>query len=124
MIIDLRLRPVSASRGATTNPRVPLDQPRSIPAGRILVLIGSVVAILALVKPMFGYFLPDSVSFDFGNHLALVVGALDTWQETHAPPISSDALLPGIEYPYFLFGNAAFYLLASFFSFVLHVPAF
>lgn len=72
---------------------------------------------------MFGYYSPDTVAFDFETHIALVRGALDTWQATHALPLSSDKLFPGIEYPYYLFGNAGFYVIASFVSFVLQLPA-
>ena len=72
---------------------------------------------------MFDYYVPDVATWDFGNHVALVAGAIDTWATTHAPPISSDQLVPETEYPYFLFGNAGFYALASLPGWVLSLPA-
>jgi hypothetical protein len=82
------------------------------------------VGILALIMPMFGELAPVSTAQDFINHVALVAAALDSWQSTGWPPISSDRISPGVEYPYFLFGNAAFYLLSAFISYSLHVPAY
>jgi len=54
----------------------------------------------------------------------LVAGAIDTWRTTGFPPISTDKIRLGIEYPYFLFGNVAFYLLAAAISLALHAPAY
>ena len=86
-------------------------------------VVASCIAIVALVRPLFGFYRPASVSSDFVNHIALVGGALETLRATHAVPISSDLLVPGTEYPYFLFGNAGFYVVAAFMSFVLNTPA-
>jgi hypothetical protein len=86
-------------------------------------VLGTAIDFIALIHPMFDYYVPDVVTWDFGNHVALVAGAIDTWQTTHAVPISSDQLVPGTEYPYFLFGNAGFYVLASFIGWTLGLSA-
>ena len=93
----------------------------TIPSALIL-LLGCAASIVLLIRPMFGYYTPASVGYDFGNHIALVAGALETLRITHAVPISSNELIPGTEYPYFLFGNAGFYIIASLISLVLHAP--
>lgn len=112
--------------------REPLINSTAVVAGRkptvrllaaAVLLLGSIAATLVLIKPLFGYYIPDTLGGDFINHVALVAGALDTWRTTHAPPLSSDQLVPGIEYPYYLFGNAGLYVLASFVSFALNQPA-
>src|SRR5436190_20766331 len=90
----------------------------SVPA--LLALIG----IVELIVPMFGRFAPIIAFGDFVNHVALAAGALDTIRETHSFPISTDETYPGIEYPYFLFGNTAFYVLASVISFTFDLPAY
>jgi hypothetical protein len=82
------------------------------------------LGVFVFIMPMFGELAPVSNAQDFVNHVALVAAALDSWQTTGWPPISSDKSSPGIEYPYFLFGNVAFYLLSAFISSLIHAPAF
>lgn len=86
-------------------------------------LPGSVAAVVLLIRPLFGYYTPETLGGDFENHVALVAGALDTWRTTRALPISSNQLVPGIEYPYYLFGNGGFYVIASLISYLLTAPA-
>ena len=80
-------------------------------------------AIVLLIRPLFGYYTPETLGGDFENHVALVAGALDTWRTTRALPISSNQLVPGIEYPYYLFGNGGFYVIASLMGYILNAPA-
>lgn len=90
-----------------------------------LALISTVlVGVALLILPLFGQRAPLSFSGDFANHTALVAAALETMRATHALPISSDAIMPGIEYPYFLFGNPALYVIGAVVSLALDAPAY
>jgi hypothetical protein len=95
-------------------------------AVRYLPLAGLAALALAgvwlLVLPQFGPYVP-SIHPDSVAHVALVTAALETLQTTRALPISSDAIVPGVEYPYFLFGNAAFYVGSALISYALSLPA-
>ena len=91
---------------------------------RPLLAVGVLGGIWGLLSPLFGPVAPESASIDFINHVALVAGAVETLRTVGGVPISSDALVPGIEYPYFLFGNAGFYIPAAFVSFLLGIPAY
>jgi hypothetical protein len=82
------------------------------------------LGIYALVLPLFVGFAPTYVTHDYVNHLALVAAARETLVTTHALPISSHTLVPGVEYPYFLFGNAGFYVLAAIASLLIDSPSY
>jgi hypothetical protein len=82
------------------------------------------LGVAGFIMPRFGELAPVSAYDDFTNHVALVTAAIDTWQTTGFPPISTDKIRLGIEYPYFLFGNIAFYLVAAAISLTLHAPAY
>ena len=117
--------PLSVERSATPS-RTELRGDTALSswvATAAILVLGAVSATVFLVRPLFGENTPASVGYDFGNNLAVVAGALQTWRATGALPISSDQFVPGIEYPYFLFGNAAFYLFAAGISYILDLPA-
>ena len=86
--------------------------------------VGVLLGIARFVAPLVGPVAPASSGRDFINHTALVAGALDTLRTTGGLPISSDKLVPGTEYPYYLFGNAGFYVGAALISFLLRVPPY
>jgi hypothetical protein len=82
------------------------------------------LGIYALVLPLFAGYAPVYVAHDYVNHLALVAAARETLVTTYAFPISSHSLVPGVEYPYFLFGNAGFYVLAAIASLLANGPGY
>jgi hypothetical protein len=94
--------------------------PRCLPLAGMAALV--LAGVWLLVLPQFGPYLP-SIHPDSVAHVALVTAALETLQTTRALPISSDAIVPGVEYPYFLFGNAAFYVGSALISYALSLPA-
>ena len=82
------------------------------------------LGIWGLIAPLFGPLAPNSAASDFINHTALVAAALDTLSTVGGLPISSNAIVRGVEYPYFLFGNAGFYVAAALISLVLRLPPY
>ena len=83
-----------------------------------------VIGVLVNIAPLFRGRIPSSAASEFTAHVAAVAAALDTWNTTHGLPISSSEIRPGIEYPYVLFGNMAFYLVSALVSGVLRAPPF
>src|SRR5215208_2393469 len=82
------------------------------------------IGIWLLIVPLFGEYTTASAFDDFINHVALVAAAADTLRETYAVSISTDQIHPGIEYPYFLFGNPAFYWSSALAAVLLGAPAY
>lgn len=89
-------------------------------------LLVSLVAfgIARLIRPVFGPHPPVYAEFEFGTHIAVVDATLQSWQVTHGLPISTMAIRDGVDYPYILFGNTAFYLISAGVAAVLDVPAY
>jgi hypothetical protein len=83
-----------------------------------------VIGVLIAIAPVFRRHVPTYAASEFIAHVGAVAAAVDSWQITHALPISSSAIRSGIEYPYVLLGNTAFYLLSAFTSSVLGVPPY
>lgn len=95
-----------------------------MPLRWLLPAASALIGVSISIVPLFGDHAPVSAAGDWVNHVALVAAALETLRTTHALPISSNAIQPGLEYPYFLFGNQAFYLVAALISALLGVPAY
>ncbi len=83
-------------------------------------VIGAFVNIAPLFRAQISSYAPS----EFTAQVAAVTAALDTWKATHSLPISSNQIRTGIEYPYILFGNMAFYLISAVVSIVLGAPAY
>jgi hypothetical protein len=83
-----------------------------------IILAGLVaLGIRLFIGPIFTW--PAPLAADALNHIALTTAARNTIADTHALPISSSAIRPPQEYPYFLFGNGAFYVVSALISTVL-----
>ena len=91
---------------------------------RLLLAASVVVGVSVIISPVFRQYAPSYATTEFTAHVAIVAAALDTWQVTQALPISSSEIHPGVEYPYILFGNTAFYVLSALVSGVLGVPPY
>lgn len=91
----------------------------------VLHLLGlAALALVGLKLIILPVFHKGPVASDAFNHVALTTAALDTLAKTHAPPISSNIILEGREYPYFLFGNGSLYVVASIVSFLLRLQPY
>lgn len=90
----------------------------------LLLAAVSLIGIVVCIRPLFGTFIPAYAGSEFVSHVALVAAARDTWRTTWALPLSSDTIHAGIEYPYFIFGNQAFYWLASLVGIVARAPSY
>jgi hypothetical protein len=90
-----------------------------------LALAAATIAGLSIVlAPEITPQVPSFALAEFVGQMGAVAAAMDTVRTTHALPISSSEIFPGIEYPYILFGNMAFYLIAAFIGTVLGLPAY
>jgi hypothetical protein len=98
--------------------------PLGVPGPSFFLVNAILLGIGYCLLPFFGEFAPKSTINDFVNRVALVAAALDTLKATHALPISTDALYPGIEYPFFLFESPGFYFVSSFISWMVDAPAY
>lgn len=96
---------------------------RGVALESTVVGVALALAIAWLVSPMFGEFVRDTQGPDPVMHIGLVADALDTLKATRALPISSAVIAPGVEYPFWLFLNPAFYVGSALVSYVVRVPA-
>jgi hypothetical protein len=85
-------------------------------SGAILLISIAVSGVWVFFVPWFGGVPSAPAGGDYLSHVALTAAALDTIKETGSLPISTDKIVPGVEYPYLLLGNFAFNVLAAYVS--------
>lgn len=90
----------------------------------LTLVVTTALGALLLIGPLFGPSVPAYAAPEFRFHVAAVAAALDTAWRTRALPISTDQMHPGIEYPYFLFSNPAFYLAGAALTYLLRAPPY
>ena len=93
-------------------------------SGSIVIGLTAAIGVWQFIVPRFGGHPSAPDGLDYFNHTALVAAALDTIKETRGLPISTDEIIPGVEYPYFLFGNFAFSVVSAFASYATGTPAY
>lgn len=110
---------------ATAEPRLVTTAARPTRVPPLLVAVASAIAGATMfVLPLFGELAPESAGGDFIHHVALAAAARETLVSTRALPISTDAIHPGVEYPYFLFGNSGFWITSAVVSVLLRASAY
>ena len=76
----------------------------------IVLAVLAAYGIWAFIVPWFGGVPSAPAGGDYLNHVALVAASLDTMRETGAIALSTDKIVPGVEYAYFLLAHFIGYL--------------